>query len=76
MKIIRYTLKDGTHVWGGYGQFAGDTKDVIETTYIDTSEQGWRGVWAIADLIGDFEQKIKKLEERISVLENNQKSSE
>ena len=76
MKIIRYTLKDGACIWGGYGQFAGDTKDVVETTYIDTSEQGWKGVWAIADLINDFERKIKKLENRIAVLENNQKSSE
>jgi hypothetical protein len=76
MKIIRYTLKDGTRVWGGYGQFAGDTKDVLETTYIDTSEQGWKGVWAIADLIGDFERKIKKLEDRIAVLENTQKDNE
>ena len=76
MKIIRYTLKDGTRVWGGYGQFAGDTKDVLETTYIDTSEQGWKGVWAIADLIGEFEQKIKKLEDRIAVLENTRKDNE
>ena len=76
MKIIRYTLKDDTCVWGGYGQFAGDTKDVIKTDFIDTSEQGWKGVWAIADLINDFERRIKKLEDRIAVLENNQKSSE